>query len=36
MNKQELGRVFSIAAIALLGPLLSTSIVLADGTRVGD
>ena len=36
MNKQELVRAFAIATIGLLGPLLSTSIALADGTGVGD
>src|SRR5438874_2334359 len=36
MNKQELVRAFAIATVTLPGLLLSASIVLADGTGVGD
>jgi hypothetical protein len=36
MTKQELVRAFAIATVASLGLLLSTSILLADGTGVGD
>ena len=36
MNKQKLVRAFAIATVASLGLLLSTSILLADGTGVGD
>jgi hypothetical protein len=36
MNKPELIRAFAISLVALLGPLLSTSIVLAAAADVGD
>jgi hypothetical protein len=36
MNKQKVARVFAIATVALLGPLLSASIALADVTGAGD
>jgi hypothetical protein len=36
MNKQELVRAFAIATVALLGLLFGNSILLADGTGVGD
>jgi hypothetical protein len=36
MNKRELVKALAIATVGLLGPLVSTSIVLAGGTSAGD
>jgi hypothetical protein len=36
MNKQELVRAFAIVTVALIGLLLSNSILLANDTGVGD